>query len=120
MVGPEDLSPEAWELPAWHGPDRASLAGPWAAKPKVAVGGLRSCAELAVLDRLARSGWRGVWVSAWGRKLRTGFPEPAYATISEAGAPPWAATVFDALLDANGGYSGFFDVFAWREPGEIG
>ena len=36
----------------------------------------------------------------------------------KAGAPGWAAEIFECLRAANGGtLSGFFDVFAWREPG---
>lgn len=36
------------------------------------------------------------------------------------GAPTWAVEVFDRLRAANGGkLGGSFDVFAWREPGEV-
>ena len=32
----------------------------------------------------------------------------------------WAVEIFDRLRAANGGtLGGFFDVFAWREPGEV-
>ena len=47
-------------------------------------------------------------------------PCPAFRTIARAGAQPWAAEIFDPVKDANGGtLAGFFDVFAWREPGEV-
>ncbi len=42
-------------------------------------------------------------------------------TITQTGAPTWGAEIFDRLRAANGGtLGGFFDVFAWREPGEVG
>jgi hypothetical protein len=38
--------------------------------------------------------------------------------VAEVGAPGWAAEIFECLRAANGGtLSGFFDVFAWCEPG---
>lgn len=41
-------------------------------------------------------------------------------TITQTGGPPWAVDIFDGLRAANGGkLGGFFDVFAWREPGEV-
>jgi hypothetical protein len=60
-------------------------------------------------------------VSAFARELRSQwFPAPPIRTLAEAGAPGWAIQVFDRLLAANGRtLSGFFDVFAWREPGEV-
>jgi hypothetical protein len=55
-------------------------------------------------------GWGGVWVSAFAGELRAEwFP-----------APGWAAEAFGRLRAANGGrLGGFFDVFAWREPGQL-
>ncbi len=48
------------------------------------------------------------------------FPAPAVKTLAETGAPIWAVEVFDPLRAANGGtLSGFFDVFAGREPGQV-
>ena len=48
------------------------------------------------------------------------FPASAFRTISCAGAAPWAAQIFDAAQDANGGkLAGFFGVFAWREQPEV-
>jgi len=60
-------------------------------------------------------------VSAFDNKLyREWFPAPAFRTIAAAGAPHWAADIFDAVKDVNGGrLAGFFDVFAWREPDEV-
>ncbi len=62
-----------------------------------------------------------MWVSAFARELRREwFPASSFRTAAEAGAPGWAATVFDQLRAANGGnLGGFFDVFAWREPGQV-
>jgi hypothetical protein len=48
------------------------------------------------------------------------FPAPAAKTLAETGAPTWAVETFDRLRTANGGtLRGFFDVFAWREPGQV-
>jgi hypothetical protein len=60
-------------------------------------------------------------VSAYARELRRDwFPAPAFRTLTQAGAPAWAAAIFDGLLAANSGrLGGSFDVFAWRAPGEI-
>ena len=47
-------------------------------------------------------------------------PAPAVKTITQTGGPPWAVDIFNGLRAANGGkLGGFFDVFAWREPGEV-
>jgi hypothetical protein len=103
-------------------PDPPDLQRPWGIKPKFSVNGQRSCAELAVVDHLRRDGWDGVWVSAFaGSWLRSEwFPAPAFRTLAEAGAPVWAVEIFERLRAANDGkLSGFFDVFAWREPNEV-
>jgi hypothetical protein len=86
------------------------------------VRGSRSCAELAIVDHLRADGWHGVWVNAFRGELRSQwFPALAVKTLAEAGAPRWAAGIFGHLRAANGGtLSGFFDVFAWREPGRVG
>ncbi|MDX6389281.1 MAG: hypothetical protein QOJ73_344 [Streptosporangiaceae bacterium] len=50
----------------------------------------------------------------------TGFPPRLSGHPTEAGAPAWAARIFNDLRAANDGkLSGSFDVFAWREPSEI-
>jgi hypothetical protein len=47
-------------------------------------------------------------------------PAPAVKTLAQTGAPTWAVEAFDRLRAANGGtLGGFFDIFAWREPGEV-
>lgn len=121
--GTVDIATQRWELEQWQGaPDPPGLKGPWGIKPKFSVDGRRSCAELAVLDHLRRDGWGGVWVSAFGGSwLRSEwFPAPAFRTLAEAGAPAWAVETFERLRAANDGkLSGFFDVFAWRGPGEV-
>ena len=74
------------------------------------------------MHHLRDEGWHGVWVNSFGlRELRSEwFPAPAVKTLAETGAPRWAGEAFDRLRAANGGsLSGFFDVFAWREPGEV-
>jgi hypothetical protein len=61
-------------------------------------------------------------VQAFGTQelRRDWLPARAFRTLAEAGAPDWAVKAFDDLRAANRGkLSGFFDVFAWREPGEI-
>jgi hypothetical protein len=69
--------------------------------------------------QLRAGGWDGVWVNAFRGELRTQwFPAPPARRLAEVGAPGWAAEIFGRLRAANGGTpSGFFDVFAWREPG---
>lgn len=113
---------QRWALEPWEGEDPPGLATPRARKPKFSVRGCRSCAELAVVDHLRADGWHGVWVNAFRGELRSRwFPAPAVKTLAEAGAPKWAAEIFGQLQAANGGtLSGFFDVFAWREPGQVG
>jgi hypothetical protein len=115
------IATQRWELERWAGAaDPPDLKRTWAIKPKFSVNGSRSCAELAILDHLRRAGWDGVWVSAFARELRSGwFPAPAVKTLAETGAPDWAVEIFDRLRTANGGLGGFFDLFAWRNPGEV-
>jgi hypothetical protein len=113
---------QKWALERWDGEDPPGLAVPWARKPKFSVDGSRSCAELAIVHHLRAGGWGGVWVNAFRGELRTQwFPAPAPRRLAETGAPEWAMEIFDRLRAANGGtLSGFFDVFAWREPGRVG
>ena len=62
-------------------------------------------------------------MSAWGdgRLFSEWPPGPGVKSITQAGAPRWAAEIFERLLDANRrSFGGFFDVFVWREPGEVG
>ena len=116
------IATQRWVLEPWEGEDPPALGRSWAIKPKFAVNGKRSCAELAIAYHLRNEGWHGVWVCAYGpRELRSEwFPAPAVKTIAQIGAPMWAVEIFDGLRAANGGkLGGFFDVFAWREPGEV-
>ena len=114
-----------WVLPEWPGKpdDPPGLPLTWARKPAFQVGDRCLRAEFAILDQLRQQGWHGgVWVNAFGNELRPAwFPAPGFRAPGPAGAPPWAAAVFDELRAANGGkLTGFFDVFAWRDPGEVG
>jgi len=116
------IARQLWALEPWEGDDdEPELPGYWAIKGKFSVNGSRSCAELAVLHHLRGSGWDGRWVSAWGGRLFSEWPPgPGVKSITQAGAPRWAAEIFDRLRAANGGrLGGFFDVFVWREPGEV-
>jgi hypothetical protein len=110
---------QEWALERWDGEDPPGLSVTWGRKPKFSVNGSRSCAELAIVYHLRAGGWDGVWVNAFRGELRTQwFPAPAARRLAEVGAPVWAVKIFDCLPAANGGtLSGFFDVFAWREPG---
>jgi hypothetical protein len=76
---------------------------------------------LAIVDHMRADGWQGVWVNAFRSELRSEwFPAPAVKTLAQAGAPDWAVGAFERLRAANGGtLGGFFDVFAWREPGQV-
>ena len=116
-----DVATQRWALEPWEGDDPPSLAAPWGLKPKFSVQGCRSCAELAILDHLRGHGWQGVWVNAFRGELRTEwFPAPA-VTLASVGALGWVVELFDQVRAANGGtLSGFFDVFAWREPSQVG
>jgi hypothetical protein len=119
---PVSIATQRWVLEAWEGEDPPSRAKIWSRKPKFAVNGSRSCAELAIVHHLRGDGWRGVWVNSFGpRELRSEwFPAPAVKTLAETGAPDWAVEAFERLRAANGGtLGGFFDVFAWREPGQV-
>ncbi len=113
---------QEWAPERWDGEDPPGLAVPWARKPRFCVNGDRSCAELAIVHHLRARGWDGVWVNAFRSELRTQwFPAPAPRRLADAGAPGWATEIFDRLRVANGEtLSGFFDVFAWREPGQAG
>ena len=73
------------------------------------------------MDHLRSEGWDGFWVNAFAGELRSQwFPAPAARAITQTAAPGWAAEIFSCLRAANAGkLSGFFDVFAWREPGEV-
>jgi hypothetical protein len=74
------------------------------------------------VHHLLDQGWHGVWVNSFGpRELRSEwFPAPAVKTLAETDASDWAVEVFERLRAANGGsLGGFFDVFAWREPGQV-
>jgi hypothetical protein len=109
-------------LERWTGADDPpDLQKQWGNKPGFTVRGRRSCTELAVLDHLRHDGWHGVWVNSFGRELRAEwFPAAAVRTIAETGAPIWLEEIFVRLLAANGGrLGGFFDLFAWRRPGEV-
>ena len=110
---------QEWAVERWDGEDPPGLSVPWGRKPKFSVNGSRSCAELAIVHHLRAGGWDGVWVNAFRGELRAQwFPAPAARRLAEVGAPGWAVEIFDCLRAANGGtLSGFFDVFAWREPG---
>jgi len=117
-----EITTQRWTPEWWDGePDPPGLPQIWARKPMVAVGGRPVCAELAVVGELELAGWHGVWVSAFGNFLRREwFPAPGFRTIAAAGGAGWAAEIFDAAKAADGGrLVGFFDVFAWREPGEV-
>ena len=119
---PVYIATQRWALEPWDGEDPPGLAKIWSRKPKFAVNASRSCAELAIVYHLRNEGWHGVWVNSFGpRELRSEwFPAPAARTLAETGAPAWAVEAFDRLRAANGGsLGGFFDVFAWREPGEV-
>lgn len=119
---PVYIATQQWALEPWEGEDQPGLPLTWARKGKFAVNGNRSCAELAIVHLLQDDGWHGVWVSAFNpqRLFSEWPPDAGVETIAQAGAPMWAVEVFDRLRAANRGkLGGFFDVFAWREPGEV-
>ena len=101
------MSSQRWTPVWWDGePEPCGLPRIWSRKPMVAVGGRPVCAEVAVVSELALTGWHGVWVSAFGNFLRREwFPAPALRTIAAAGAPAWAAEIFDAVKDRERGHA---------------
>jgi hypothetical protein len=117
------IARQLWALEPWEGDDNEpELPDYWASKDMFSVNGSQSCAELAVLHHLRGSGWYGVWVSPWGPGALFSEWPPGLGvkSITQAGAPLWAAEIFDRLLKKNGQpFSGFWDVFVWREPGEV-
>jgi hypothetical protein len=119
---PVYIATQRWTLEPWEGEDPPGLATIWSRKPKFAINGSRSCAELAIVHHLRNEGWHGVWVNSFGpRELRSEwFPAPAVKAVAETGAPDWAVEAFERLRAAKSGtLGGFFDVFAWREPGQV-
>lgn len=126
VTQPVYIATQQWALEPWEGEDGPELPKTWRDKHKFSVNGSRSCAELAVLRRLQGGGWDGFWVYPFNPpQLLTEWPwpplpGPRVTTITQTGAPEWAVKIFDCLRAQNGGkLAGFFDVFAWREPGEI-
>ena len=75
LPGREDpvyIAAQRWALEPWEGEDPPSLAKIWSRKPKFAVNGSRSCAELAIVRHLRDQRWHGVWVNSFGsRELRS-------------------------------------------------
>jgi hypothetical protein len=65
-AAPVYIATQRWALEPWKGEDPPDLGRSWAIKPKFAVGGNRSCAELAIVHHLRGEGWHGVWVCAYG------------------------------------------------------
>jgi len=63
---PVYLATQQWALEPWEGEDPPSLAKIWSRKPKFAVNGSRSCAELAIVHHLRDQRWHGVWVNSFG------------------------------------------------------
>ena len=125
VTQPVYIATQQWALEPWEGEDGPELPQTWR-KPKFSVNGSRSCAELAVLHHLRGEGWDGVRVYPFNPpRLLTEWPwppppGPRVTTITQTGAPEWAVKIFDRLRAENSGkLNGFFDVFAWREPGEI-
>jgi hypothetical protein len=119
--GPVYIATQRWVLEPWKGEDPPELGPTWSRKGKFSVNGSRSCAELAVVHHLRGDGWHGVWVNAYSAGLRSEwFPaQRSRRSPRPAGRHgPWTVDIFDGLRGANGGkLGGFFDVFAWREPG---
>jgi hypothetical protein len=86
------ITTERWLMEPWDSEDPPDLPQTWSRKPKYKVAGARSCAELAIAEQPSRQGWGAVWVSAFWNELRTQWrPAAGFRTITEAGAPGWAA-----------------------------
>ena len=104
----------AWRRPALAAEDLGS------SKPKFRVAGARPCAEVAIVDQWVSAGWGAVW----GLGFRRGA---AYILVPVDGFlqdQRWLLFLHWSLWFSEqpagrhgGGWPGFFDVFAWREPG---
>ena len=97
-------------------PDRlpeGSLPATYMQKPLVTFHGAAMFGELAVLRWLEVDGWEGVWLDTiHGRKAWRQMPTVSSPVML----PVYARTLYDRIVDANGGRaSGAFDVMAWME-----
>ncbi len=113
---------QRWALERWEGEDPPALATPWARKPKFSVNGSRSCAELAIVDHLRGDGWRGRLGECLPRRAAVRVvPRPGDTDTGRGGRAVVGRGDLRPSQAANGGtLSGFFDVFAWWEPGQVG
>jgi hypothetical protein len=86
---PVYIATQRWVLEAWEGEDPPGLAKIWARKPKFAVNGGRSCAELAIVHHLRDDGWRGVWnIAGAGSRRPSGGSEASAAPVTMTPAVP--------------------------------
>ena len=66
---PVCIATQRWAHEPREGEDPPSLAKILSRKPKFAVNGSRSCAELAIVHHLRDQGWHSIWVNSFGPSL---------------------------------------------------
>ena len=71
-------------------------------------------AELAILRIFASAGWQGVWVDTYRHKYRTAYFPPNEIKLAAE-----QQKLLSSIYDKAGTKTGCWDVFCWREGGEI-
>lgn len=81
-------------------------------KPILDIDGEPLFAELAILQELQSNGWDGgCWMDTYGRRLRTEMPPQSQPVQL----PADREALLSDLRERNEGWSGAWDVFAWKE-----
>lgn len=91
----------------WDGPP---VEDDYGGKPVLDHDGEPLFAELAILRLLEEEGWEGVWVDTYRNRYLVDLPEKD----GRVGLPPAHESILEEIHERNGGRSGCWDVFAWR------
>lgn len=82
-------------------------------KPVLDIAGKPLFAELAILRSLKSVGWEGgCWVDSYRNRRLTGLPHNESSPVD---LPPDRERLLSQIRERNGGWSGCWDVFVWRE-----
>jgi hypothetical protein len=98
------------QFPRWLGPP---VAFPFGSKPLVEHAQRGVWAEFKIMSLFIDAGWEAFVVQAFGgihylREMKRGYDDRGVAL------PAQARELFADIAERNGGFSGFFDVFASR------
>src|SRR5579859_2622783 len=114
------IATQRWVLEPWEGEDPPVLGQSWAGKvslPSMGSGRAPNSPSRTSCGMMAGAAFGSIVTAA--NCALSGSPSRR-PRRSPRPAPVWAVGIFDQLRAANGGtLGGFFDVFAWREPGEM-